>query len=178
MHIDVMSNVAAHITKATNTDISVIPGGLTSQLQPADVSWNKPFTQAYKAQYNEWMVSGEKSYTAAGNLQPPDMTLCLKWVKEAWKSVSIDVIKKSLVACGISSSLDGSQDTEISCIKVGGIAAEAAATISAQTQELLVSADEEQDDPFANCEEDEDKLEENETVVHEWYHCWNIQARL
>ena len=34
----VMSNVAAHVTKATNTDISVIPGGLTSQLQPADVS--------------------------------------------------------------------------------------------------------------------------------------------
>ena len=34
----VMSNVAAHATKATNTDISVIPGGLTSQLQPADVS--------------------------------------------------------------------------------------------------------------------------------------------
>ena len=64
----VMSNVAAHVTKATNTDISVIPGGLTSQLQPADVSWNKPFKQAYKAQYNEWMVSGEKSYTAAGNV--------------------------------------------------------------------------------------------------------------
>ena len=114
-------------------------------------------------------MSGEKSYTAAGNLQPPDTTLCLKWVKEAWKSVSIDVIKKSLVACGISSSLDGSQDTEISCIKVGGIAAEAAATISAQTQELLVSADEEQDDPFANCEEDEDKLEENALYIHEFF---------
>ena len=164
-----MPNVTAHIMKATNTDISVIPGGLTSHLQPADVSWNKPFKQAYKAQYNEWMVSGEKSYTAAGNVRPPDKTLCLKWVKEAWKSVSIHVIKKSFVACGISSSLNGSQDTEISCIKFGGIAAEAAATISAQTQELLASADEEQDedDPFANCEEDEDELEENETVVYD-----------
>ena len=51
----------------------------------------------------------------------------------------------------------------------GGIAAEAAATISARTQELLASADEEQyeDDPFANCEEDEDELEENETVVYD-----------
>ena len=70
-----MSSIAAHVTKATNTDLSVIPGGLTSQLQPADVSWNKPFKQAYKAQYNEWMVSGEKSYTAAGNVRPPDKTL-------------------------------------------------------------------------------------------------------
>ena len=165
----VMSNVASHVTKATNTDISAIPGGLTSQLQPADVSWNKPFKQAYKAQYNEWMVSGEKSYTAAGNVRPPDKTLCLNWVKEAWKSVTTDVIKKSFVACGISSSLDGSQDTEISCIKAGGIAAEAAATISTQTQELLASADGErdEDDPFASCEEDDDELEENETVVYE-----------
>ena len=114
-------------------------------------------------------MSGEKSYTATGNVRPPDKTLCLKWVKEAWKSVSIDVIKKSFVACGISSSLDGSQDTEISWIKVGGIAAEAAATISAQTQELLASSDEEQyeDDPFSNCEQDEDELEENETVVYD-----------
>ena len=83
-------------------------------LCPYYVSWNKPFKQAYKAQYNEWMVSGEKSYTAAGNVRPPDKTLCLK----AWKSVSVDAIKKSFVACGIYSSLNGSQDTEISCIKV------------------------------------------------------------
>ena len=84
-------------------------------------------------------------------MQPPDKALCLKWVIEAWKSVSTDVIKKSFVACGISSSLDGSQDTEISCMEVGGIAAKSAATVSAQTQKLLASADKEQDeaDPFA-----------------------------
>ena len=79
----IMSNVSAHVAKTTNTYVSVIPGGLISQLQPADVSWNKPFKQAYKTKYSEWMVSREKSYTAAGNVRPPDKALCLQWVIEA-----------------------------------------------------------------------------------------------
>ena len=57
----------------------------------------------------------------------------------------------------------GHKTQKNSCIKAGGIAAEAAATISTQTQELLASADGErdEDDPFASCEEDDDELEEN-----------------
>jgi len=38
---------------------------------PADVSWNKPFKEAYKARYNQWMATGEKSYTPAGNIKAP-----------------------------------------------------------------------------------------------------------
>ena len=30
------------------SDIGLIPGGLTGKIQPADVSWNKPFKTAYK----------------------------------------------------------------------------------------------------------------------------------
>lgn len=153
-----------YVTRATNTDINIIPGGLTCHLQPADVSWKKPFKQAYKALYNEWMVSGEKSYTPAGNMRPPDKSLCLKWVKDAWQSVTTDVVMKSFAVCGISSSIDGSQDSEISCIK-------AAETI-AKTQELAL-ANQEEEDPFADLdgdgetEEDEDELERNETVVRD-----------
>ena len=168
----IMSNISSHINKATNTDISVIPGGLTSHLQPADVSWNKPFKQAYKALYNEWMESGEKSYTPAGNMRPPEKALSLKWVKEAWQSVSTDLVTKSFVVCGISADIDGSQDSEIGCIKEGVIAAEAARTIAEKTQELTMDRPETQD-PFADLDEDsepaedEDELEENETVVQD-----------
>ena len=94
----------------TNTDLSVIPGGLTSLVQPADVSWNKPFKEAYKARYNQWMVTGEKSYTPAGNVRAPSKVLCLQWVKEAWSSVSTEVVKKSFISCGISINVDGSED--------------------------------------------------------------------
>ena len=75
-----MDSIKSNIHYLTNSDISIIPGGLTGNLQPADVSWNKPFKDAYKAKY-EWMVSGEKSYTAAGNVHAPDKALCLQWVK-------------------------------------------------------------------------------------------------
>ena len=164
----IMSTVTSHVDRSTNTDISVIPGGLTSHLQPADVSWNKPFKQAYKALYNEWMVSGEKSYTPAGNVRAPDKALCLNWVKEAWKSVTSDVTKKSFLVhvhvCGISASTDGSQDSEIGCIKDGGIAAEAARIIAEKTRDLPVDGENEEQDPFTD---DEDELEANETVVHD-----------
>ena len=129
----IMDSVSNHVRRGANSDISVTPGGLTRHLQPADVSWNKPFKQAYKALYNDWMVSGEKSYTPAGNLHAPDKALCLKWVTETWGSVSSDVICKSFRVCGISINPDGSEDGEIHSIKDGQIAAEAAPIIEYYT---------------------------------------------
>ena len=109
-----MSNISSHVNKATNTYISVIPGGLTSRPQPADVSWNKPFKQAYKAHSTKsGLVSGKKCYTQAGNMRLPERVLCLKWVKEAWQSVTADVVTKLFVACVISANLDGSQGSKI-----------------------------------------------------------------
>ena len=72
-----MPSVKSAVGRHTNSDLSIIPGGGTSKIQPADVSWNKPFKVAYKSKYNEWMVSGEKSYTAAGNIRAPSKVLCL-----------------------------------------------------------------------------------------------------
>ena len=63
--------VRSYVNRHTNTDVSVIPGGLTSHLQPANVSWNKPFKTAYKEKYRQWMATGSKTYTAAGNVRPP-----------------------------------------------------------------------------------------------------------
>ncbi len=94
----VMESVRDVLVKQTNSDASVIPGGLTG---PADVSWNKPFKGAYKKLYNEWMISGEKSYTPAGNVRAPNKLLCLRWVKQAWSELSTEVIVKSFKVCAI-----------------------------------------------------------------------------
>lgn len=161
-----MSSVSSHVEKSTNSDINVIPGGLTGHLQPADVSWNKPFKEAYKVLYNEWMVSGQKSYTPACNMRAPDKTLCLQWVKEAWKSVTQKVVKKSFLVCGISVNTDGSQDSEVSCLKQGGIATEASATIAEKTMELNSHTQCETEDPFADLE-DEDEVVHNELAIEE-----------
>ena len=71
-----------------NTDLVLIPGGCTSKLQPADVSWNKPFKQQFQNSYDEWMFYGEKTYTAAGNMRAPITKLLLGWIKNAWNLIT------------------------------------------------------------------------------------------
>ena len=160
-----MSIVKDTVDKGARSDISVIPGGLTGIVQPADVSWNKPFKQACKELHNEWLASGEKSYTPAGNVRALSKLLCLRWVKQAWSCVSKEVVVKSFEARGISVSLDGKEDDKIHCIKDCEVAAAAKPEIEAKTIQLHNPQDLDQaDDPFADLE-DEDELDTNELTV-------------
>ena len=56
----------------------ILPRGTTSNLQPADVSWNKAFKTAYHQLYDRWMDTGEHSFTPAGNMRAPDKLTCLQ----------------------------------------------------------------------------------------------------
>ena len=103
-------------------------------------------------------MSGEKSYTAAGNVRAPDKALCLQWVKQAWESVTTDIVKKSFRACGISVSVDGSEDHEIHCLKDGSVAADARPAISEATSQLANDSSD-IEDPFASADEDEGEIE-------------------
>ena len=97
-------------------------------------------------------------------MRAPDKTLCLRWVKEAWNSVTSDVIRKSFRVCGISVNPDGSEDCDIHTIKEGEIAAAASPVIQEQTETLLAATE---DDPFYDSDvaEDEDELADNEAAV-------------
>jgi len=62
--------------------------------------------------------------------------------------------------------LDGTHNWEIHCLKPGGVAADAHGAINTETANLLAGVLEDDDeDPFVGLEEDEDELEENETVL-------------
>lgn len=166
-----MDSVKSVVNRQTRSDIVVIPGGLTGLVQPADVSWNKPFKAAYKDLYNEWIANGEKSYTAAGNVRAPEKLLCLRWVKKAWEQVSREVIVKSFQVCGVSVSIDGKEDEEIHCLKNNGIATGARAEISEKTRHLHEPEDVDSDtDPFANLDidEDDEELGMNECVIDDF----------
>ena len=83
------------------TDLGVIPDGLTSQLQPLDVYLNKSFIDHTRADWNKWMVDGEKSFTKGGNMRAPDLTVVASWVKHAWEQIPESMVKRSFKCCGI-----------------------------------------------------------------------------
>jgi len=60
----------AHLTdamkeeaKRLRIDLAVIPGGLTSILQPLDVCLNKLFKDRMRQKWDDWMASGEAKKT-------------------------------------------------------------------------------------------------------------------
>ena len=151
--------------KQTRSDAVVVPGGLTKHIQPADVSWNKPFKEAYRSKYEEWLSYGEKSFTTAGNMRAPSKLLCLQWVKEAWESLSEDLIRNSFLACGIYIPIGGSQDNQIHCMKDDGIVSAARAQVEECTRQLLEpTTGTETGDPFDDLDIEEE-LENNEAVI-------------
>lgn len=120
------------------------------------------------------MISGDKSYTPAGNVHSPSKLLCCRWVKQAWSKVSTEVIIKSFQVCGISVSVNGSQDNEIHCTKDGEVAVDARHEIQRKTQALHMpincdgAHDNEHNDPFAGImDSDKEETETNEIFIED-----------
>ena len=73
-----------------NTDVAIIPRGLTSQLQPLDVSLNKPFKEKVRAMWSAWMADDEKrEFTKGGKLKKSSITLWCKWILRVWEQVDL-----------------------------------------------------------------------------------------
>ena len=58
---------------ATNTDIAVIPGGLT-------VSLNKSFKDGMRERETKWMADEQYTLTAGGNMIAPPLPTLVQWV--------------------------------------------------------------------------------------------------
>lgn len=105
----VMDSAPAHLKHATktsfkqhyNTSLSVIPGGLTPLLQPADVVWNRPFKAAMKEKWLNWLQGGDVEFTRTGKRRSASYLTVAVWVKESWDQVSEDLVRDSFVKCGL-----------------------------------------------------------------------------
>ena len=96
--------------KSENTDLSVIPGGLTSILQPLDVCLNKPFNDRLRQRWMTWMAEGIHELTPTGRQKKPSEELMCQWISEVWREIPREMVARSFLKCGITNSLDGSED--------------------------------------------------------------------
>ena len=107
----------AHVTESVkvaiareNTNLAVIPGGLTSLVQPLDVSLNKPFKDNVRKRWMQWMADGIHEFTAGGRQKKPSEELICSWISEAWPEFPREMIVASFLKCGITNNLDASED--------------------------------------------------------------------
>ncbi|KAM7313092.1 pogo transposable element with KRAB domain [Ixodes scapularis] len=95
---------------ACHSDLVIIPGGMTSQLQPLDVCLNKPMKDYVRTAYNEWLIHGEHALAPARRLKRATLDDLAKWVQGAWKALPRAMVVHSLKKCGLSNALDGGED--------------------------------------------------------------------
>lgn len=99
------------ILKSMKVTQAMIPGSCTSVLHPLDVSLNKPFKTKMHELWTDWMIYENKEFMTGGNLKRPSYSVIIGWIKEAWDSVSMDIVYiYSFKKCGISNNMDESED--------------------------------------------------------------------
>ena len=81
-----------HVTESTKrlatklkTHLAVIPGGLTSQLQPLEVSVNKPFKGFMYEEWAKWTEAPTHHITPAGRVKWPSISNVCERVKNSWQ---------------------------------------------------------------------------------------------
>ena len=55
-----------------------------------------------------------RTLTTPGNLKQPTQQDVINWVSQAWRSIKPELLTHAFLVCGISNSLDGSQDDWVS----------------------------------------------------------------
>ncbi|CAL4110473.1 unnamed protein product, partial [Meganyctiphanes norvegica] len=93
----------------TNTDVIVIPTGLTNILQPMDVSLKKPFKAGLLNRLIAWMAAEENTRTKRERMRPPPLDMCAKWVKETWEEIKKPLIIKAFKKYCISNAMAGTE---------------------------------------------------------------------
>ena len=58
----------------------------------------------------KWTEAPTHHVTPAGRVKRPSISNVCEWVKNSWQRVKSETIVKSLKKCGISNTLDGSED--------------------------------------------------------------------
>uniref|UniRef100_A0A224YXZ2 Pogo ele1 orf1-h 1e-40-j 4 n=1 Tax=Rhipicephalus zambeziensis TaxID=60191 RepID=A0A224YXZ2_9ACAR len=116
----VLDSYRGHLTDSVkaalaemNTDLAVIPGGMTGQLQPLDVCINKPFKDRLRGLYTDWLSEEDHQLTPTGRIKRASLSQLAGWVAAAWDDIPETLIVRSFKKCSISNALDGTEDCAV-----------------------------------------------------------------
>ena len=99
--------------KQTNSELAVIPGGLTKELQPLDIGVNRAFKARLRAAWEQWMTEGEHTFTKTGRQRRATYATICQWIVDAWADISVSTVVRAFTKAGIISELPGnSSDTD------------------------------------------------------------------
>jgi hypothetical protein len=68
---------------------------MTSQLQPLDVSVNKPFKHLVCKDYDAWLNKENHILTPSGKIKRGLVPVIVEWISKAWKEMPVNIIPKS-----------------------------------------------------------------------------------
>jgi hypothetical protein len=87
-----------------NTDLVIVSGGMTSQLQVLDVV-NKTFKDHLWQLYSGWLLKGNHALTPGRTLKKPSVTTLGEWILTAWERISSESTNAGFKKCYISHTL-------------------------------------------------------------------------
>ena len=98
-----------------STELVNVPPGCTSRVQLLDVSFNKPFKDVVRQQFEKHLEENLQRYIEWKIIASERRVLVFKWVGKAQTEVGSNrnMVLRSFKNCGISLSLDGSENGEI-----------------------------------------------------------------
>ena len=97
------------LKKDANTIVIFIPGGLTPLVQPLDRMLNKQMKRRLRGMYTKYIASAP-SDSKTGKLTPPGRGVVFTWCKDAWASITLEMVKTCIKICGVTLALDSSED--------------------------------------------------------------------
>ena len=87
--------------RQTNALLTVIPDGLTKILQPLDVLVNRSSKAKLRKAWEEWMISGNHTYTKTGRQRRDDYVTIIEWILEAWNTIPTSTTINGFIKAGI-----------------------------------------------------------------------------
>lgn len=70
--------------KKTNSELAIVPGELTKELQPLDVGVNRAFKAKMRAAWEQWMTEGEHTFTKTSRQRRASYATICQWIVDAW----------------------------------------------------------------------------------------------